>query len=165
MLDFSQKKEKTRRIIEKPGFYEMELKAEWAETSKKVPYINCIFTVRSDVNQEYQGMYVYDGIYKSSTTGDFNYDKIQALIETQVKPNYQFEDYDELIQHFNGLLLRAEVLIEEADDNVPNSKRKNVIKYCSYAKTNHPTKGSVSTPSRFDTQPTTTDVSDDEIPF
>ena len=166
MLNFREKKEQTRSIIEKPGFYEMELKAEWAETSNKVPYINCIFTVRDDVAQEFQGKYVYDGIYKNKNSDDYNYDKIQAIIETQPNPEYDFEDYDAVIQYFNGLLLKAEVIIKEADDKVPNSKRKNEIKYLSYAKSKYPKKLTVSAAApRFNENQVDVTDNPDELPF
>lgn len=166
MLNFSEKREQTYSIIEKPGFYEMELKAEWAQTNQKVDYINCIFTVRDDVNQEFQGKFVYDGIYKQKNSDEFNYNKIRAILETQENPKFDFEDYDELIQYLNGLLLKAEVVIEEADDKVPNSKRRNTIKYLSYGKSKFPKKLTVTATSRFEEKKDDVDVTfSDELPF
>jgi hypothetical protein len=166
MLSFKEKKDKSVGIIEKPGYYEMELTAEWAETNNKEPYINCIYTVRDDVNQEFQGKRVYDGIYKNKNTGEYNYNKIQSILETQENPQYDFEDYDAIIQHFNGLLLKAEVIIKEADERVPNSKRKNEIKYLSYGKSKFPKKLTVAPTSRFEEKENDVDVTDtDELPF
>ena len=166
MLNFKEKRDNTVGIIEKPGFYEMELTAEWAETNEKVPYINCIFTVRDDVNQEFQGKRVWDGIYKNKNTGEYNYNKIQAILETQENPKYDFEDYDAIIQHFNGLLLKAEVTIKEADERIPNSKRKNEIKYLCYGKSKFPKKLNVTATSRFEEKNNDVDVTDTEdLPF
>lgn len=140
MLDFSQDKRKEYPLV-KPGVYETELKLEWNKTSGGVPYINCIFFIREDVEQEHKGDRVFDGIYRSKTTGEYNYDKIKGIIETTVKKKYQFEDYDDLIQELNGTLLRVNIDIEKADESVAGSKDRNVVVYCSYQPTKFPTKG------------------------
>ena len=138
MLDFSQEKQELELIEE--GEYELELKMEWAKTQAGDPYINCLFRIREDVNQEYKGRTIYDGIYRTKKTGEFNYAKIKGIIDTQPNPTYQFEDYDEVILTLNNTLLRAKVTVEEADESRAGSKTKNVIEYLSYKPTKYPTK-------------------------
>ena len=169
MLDFSQTKKKVYPLV-KEGTYETELKLEWSKTGNGDPFINCIFFIRTDVNQEHQGERVFDGIYKNKATGEFNYNKIKGIIETTVKKRYQFEDYDELIQELSGTLLRINVEIEKADESVPGSKDRNIVSYCSYQPTRFPVKGA-SAPTVEEAKKqisenvqkeTSNDVSDDE---
>lgn len=168
MLDFSQEEKKEFQLIDE-GEYEFELKVEWAKTkSSNEPYINCILKIRDDVDQKFQGSLVFDGIYKSKKSGEFNPGKIKSIIEAMRNPVYKFEDYDELIQHLNGNFVRANVLIEEADETIPNSRTRNVIEYKSYKTTKYPNKG-VSAPTvesvKKETESRFEEESDDDIPF
>ena len=166
MLDFSKEETNVYELIEEDE-YEFELKTEWATTKAGDKYINCIFKIRDDVEQNYQNRLVFDGIYRLKSTGEFQYSKIKKLIECLPNPVYSFEDYDEVIQLLSGALIRAKVKIEYADEARPGSKDKNVIGYLSYLPTNHPTKKVVApTVESVKNQPQNTDVTDEEdIPF
>lgn len=120
-------------VLIEPGQYAVVLNAEWQKTKLGDPYINCIFKIRKDVEQDFGGRIVFDGIYKDKKTGGLREDKINGILSTVKNPRTDFEDYDDLIQYFNGLEMYVDIIIDKADPEVPNSKDKNVIKYLSYA--------------------------------
>lgn len=125
--------ENNEYVLIEPDQYAVTLSAEWQKTKAGEPYINCIFKIRKDVEQDFGGRIVFDGIYKDKKTGDLNINKINGILATVKNPKTDFEDYDELIQYFNGLNMYVEIEIDKADPEIPNSKDKNRIKYLSYA--------------------------------
>lgn len=145
-LHFTGEKENTEYQLITKGTYEVVLNCEWRKnTNNNEPYINCIFTIRTDITQDFGGRKVFDAIYKSKTTGEFLSSKINGLLSVIPNAQHDFEDYDELIQYLNGKTMRVEVEIQKADTvNYPNSKDKNVIKYLSY------TPSQVNNPAIFD---------------
>lgn len=139
MLHFSGEKEKTGVFeLITPDKYEVTLMAEWRETKvSKKRYINCAFLIRKDVEQDFQGRIVFDGIYESKKTGDLQASKINAILSAIPNARQDFETYDDLIQYINGKNMIVEIEIENAKDDNPDSKDKNVIKYLSYEPTQH----------------------------
>lgn len=136
MLHFENKIEDSRTTPITPGEYEVILNTEWKETKQtKQKYINCAFTIRKDVKQEFGGRMVFDGIYKSKQTGDFQQSKINGLLYAIPNPRLDFETYDELIQYLNDTPMIISVELEPADPNVEGSKDRNVVKYLSYKPT------------------------------
>lgn len=125
--------------IEK-GEYEVVLTAEWKDKADKSgKYINCAFRVRDDVEQKNQGRLIFDPIYESKNKkGVYQPAKIEGILDTVADANYQFKNYDEVIQYINGLAMRIEVQIEKADPDKENSKDRNIVKYLSYKPTLHP---------------------------
>ena len=115
-----------------PGRYDCTLVTEWRETRGGDAYINCAFRIDKDRNQKFGGRIVFDGIYKSKTTGDYQASKINALLATIPNPKTDFEDYDELLLYLNGIKVNVEIDIEPADPERPMSKDKNIITYLSY---------------------------------
>lgn len=115
-----------------PGRYDCTLITEWRETRGGDAYINCAFRIDKDRDQKFGGRIVFDGIYKSKTTGDYQASKINALLATIPNPKTDFEDYDELLLYLNGIKVNVEIDIEPADPERPMSKDKNIITYLSY---------------------------------
>jgi len=134
-----------------PGRYNCTLTTEWRETRGGDAYINCAFRIDRDGNQKYGGRIVFDGIYKSKTTGDYQASKINALLATIPKPKTDFEDYDELLLYLNGIKVNVEIDIEPADSERPMSKDKNIITYLSYRPVeNNNESSSIDIPSDMD---------------
>lgn len=151
--------ETTEYVLIEPGQYAVTLNAEWQKTKAGDPYINCIFKIRKDVEQDFGGRIVFDGIYKDKKTGVLKEDKINGILSTVEKPKTDFEDYDDLIQYFNGLNMYVDIAISPADPENPNSKEKNVIKYLSYAPYTEGTSAEANTN-------TTNEIEEnDELPF
>lgn len=115
-----------------PGRYDCTMTTEWRETRGGDMYINCAFRINKDSGQKFGGRIVFDGIYKSKTTGDYQASKINALLATIDNPKTDFEDYDELLLYLNGIQVNVEIDIEPADPERPMSKDKNIITYLSY---------------------------------
>lgn len=151
-LHFS--KEIGKRELIANGEYETAMTCEWDKTSSGDPYIKCVFEIRKDVQQDFGGRIVYDGIYKSKSTGDFNISKINGLLAAIKNSQQDFEDYDDLIQYLNGKCFIIEIETQLADPTYPNSKDKNVVKYLSYKETKALPQGV-----------TPLEVQTDELPF
>lgn len=115
-----------------PNTYEVVLNCEWKKTKSGDGYINCSFKIRKDVKQDFGGRIIFDGIYKTKKSGALQESKINAILSTVTDAKHDFEDYDELIQYMNDLEMQVDVDIEPADPSNPNSKERNIIKYCSY---------------------------------
>lgn len=140
MLHFDGTVENSYELIT-PNDYEVTLTAEWKETkSTKKHFINCAFTIRKDVEQDFQGRMVFDGIYESKKTGALQTSKINGILSAIPNAKQDFESYDELIQYISGRNMIVSIDIEDADPQNPDSKDRNVIKYLSYAPTKHKTK-------------------------
>lgn len=136
------------------GDYEVTLEAEWAKTkSTNEPYINCKFTIRKDVEQKFGGRMVFDGIYKSKTTGEYNASKINAILMAIPCAKMDFNDYDELIQYINGQNMIVSIETQEAQGDYP---ARSIVGYCSYRTTEHLPKTE---------KPTLTEVNDEDLPF
>ena len=147
------------------GEYEVVLTAEWKDKlDKSGKFINCAFRIREDVEQKHQGRLVFDGIYESKTNkGVYQPAKIEGILDTVADANYEFKNYDEVIQYINGLAMRVEVQIEPADPEKPNSKDRNIIKYLSYKPTLHPLAGGGENP--FKNIKNADEIDVDSLPF
>lgn len=122
-----------------PDDYETTISLEYKKTQAGDLFINCRFTIREDVDQDFQRRIIFDGIYKSKTTGEYSPSKINALLAAintnEDNPQWDFEDYDDLIQFLNGKNVKITVELQKADPNNPSSTDKNVVKYLSYRPT------------------------------
>lgn len=133
MLEFNAKApENVGYSLIEPGTYAVTLSAEWDKTKAGDEYIKLTFKIKKDVEQDFGGRIVFDGIYKDKETKVLKEDKINAILSTVKNPQTHFEDYDELIQYFNGLEMAVDIEIDKANPEDPNAKDKNRIKYCSY---------------------------------
>lgn len=136
------------------GDYEVTLEAEWAKTkSTSEPYINCKFTIRKDVDQKFGGRIIFDGIYKSKTTGEYNASKINGILMAIPCAKMDFNDYDELIQYINGQNMIISIKTQEAQGDYP---ARNIVEFCSYRTTENLPKTE---------KPTLTEVTDEDLPF
>lgn len=131
-LHFTGEVEQQEFQLIEPGAYAVEMTAEFKKTKSGDDFINCAFKILKEYDSTWGGRIVFDGIYKSLKTGAFNEAKINAILSTIENPKTDFEDYDELVQYFNGIKMEIDIDIEQADNNVPNSKDRNIIKYLSY---------------------------------
>lgn len=131
-LHFTGEVEQQEFQLIEPGTYAVEMNAEFKKTKGGDDFINCTFKILKEYDSTWGGRIVFDGIYKSLKTGAFNEAKINAILATIKNPKTDFEDYDELVQYFNGIRMEIDIDIEQADDNVPNSKERNIVKYLSY---------------------------------
>lgn len=131
-LHFTGEVEQQEFQLIEPGTYAVEMTAEFKKTKSGDDFINCAFKILKEYDSTWGGRIVFDGIYKSLKTGAFNEAKINAILSTIENPKTDFEDYDELVQYFNGIKMEIDIDIEQADNNVPNSKDRNIIKYLSY---------------------------------
>ena len=130
MLNFSGKVDSNFELVEK-GDYEVTLQCEYKKTaSGDNTYINCKFQIRSDVEQPFGGRFVFDAIYKARGTDDYNKTKINAILAAIPNAKLDLDDYDDLVQYFNGKNMIISVDIEPA--NQYHSSDKNVVKYLSY---------------------------------
>lgn len=132
MLHYDKVVEKTEYELVQPGEYEVTLNAEWKQTRVGDNYINCVFKIRKDVEQDFGGRIVFDGIYKNKNTGELQPSKINGILAAIPNAKQDFESYDELIQYINDQNMIVEINIQKADPSVVGSKDKNVIKYLSY---------------------------------
>ena len=96
---------------------------------------------------------VFDGIYKSKTTGEYNASKINAILMAIPCAKMDFNDYDELIQYINGQNMIISIETQEAQGDYP---AKSIVGYCSYRTTEHLPKTE---------KPTLTEVTDEDLPF
>lgn len=145
-LHFSGEKAQQQTTFEPitPGKYEVILNTEWRKARNGNMYINCMFKIRKGFGQDFENRVVFDGIYKSKTTGEFSEQKINAMLAAIPNAKRDFEDYDDLIQYLNDKPMIVEIDIELPDPEYPDSKERNIVTYLSYE------------PSKIDT------VSDDE---
>ena len=114
-LNFSGKVDSDYELIEK-GDYEVTLNCEYKKTNAGTLYINC--------------KYIFDAIYKTHGTDDFNKTKINAILAAIPNAKLDFADYDELVQYLNGQNMVISVDIEPANQYHQNDK--NIVKYLSY---------------------------------
>lgn len=161
-LHFEGKVEQAEFQLVDPGTYAVVMKAEFKKTKGGDDFINCSFQIMKEYNNTWGGRLVFDGIYKEANTGEFHRKKIDAILSTIKNPKTDFEDYDELVQYINGIEMLIDVDIQKADDNVPNSKDRNFVKYLSYK----PLEG-VEKVEQKEAQATTQQdvVNDDTLPF
>lgn len=131
-LHFTGEVEQAEFQLIEPGTYAVVMNAEFKKTKKGDDFINCSFKIMKEYDNTWGGRIVFDGIYKSAKTGAFNEAKINAILSTIPNAKKDFEDYDELVQYINGVQMAIDIDIEQADDNVPNSKDRNIVKYLSY---------------------------------
>lgn len=138
MLHFD-KSSNTKKEFElvKEGRYETILTAEWGKDFDGSTLINCIYKIRKDVEQEFQGRVVFDKI-KADKNGIYHTGRINAILAAIPDAQCDFETYDDLIQYFNDKLLNIEVTIIKANPDYPNSKDKNGIKYYTTTATQFP---------------------------
>ena len=101
-LNFSGKVDSDYELIEK-GDYEVTLNCEYKKTNAGTLYINCKFAIRKDVEQSFGGRYIFDAIYKTQGTDDFNKTKINAILAAIPNAKLDFADYDELVQYLTVL--------------------------------------------------------------
>lgn len=162
MLHFDKTIEKKELIT--PGRYEVTLNADWGKTLAGTNYINCVFKIRKDVSQDFGGRLVFDGIFKSKNTDDFQASKINAILAAIPNAVQDFESYDELIQYINDTNMIVDIGIQKADPMNPASKDRNIINYLSYAPTNV---GPVKAEVKEETVEglTRVDVPEDELAF
>ena len=128
-LNVSGKVDSDYELIEK-GDYEVTLNCEYKKTNAGTLYINCKFAIRKDVEQSFGGRYIFDAIYKTQGTDDFNKTKINAILAAIPNAKLDFADYDELVQYLNGQNMVISVDIEPANQYHQNDK--NIVKYLSY---------------------------------
>lgn len=128
-ISFTGKKEERPLIQE--GKYEVTLNSEWAKTTAGDDYIKLTYTIRSDVEQNEGGRVVYDGVYKSKTTGLFNDSKINAILAGIPSAKLDFENYDEVIQYLNNVNMIIEVVIDQPNAQNNLSKPRNAVKFWS----------------------------------
>lgn len=121
-----------------PNDYETIINLEYKKTQGGDLFINCKFAIRDDIDQDFQRRIVFDGIYKSKTTGEFSPQKINALLAAvnanEEHPQWDFEDYDDLIQFLNGKLVKITVELQKGD-STQGTNDKNTVKYLSYQPT------------------------------
>jgi len=124
-----------------PNDYETTINLEYKKTNAGELYINCKFAIRDDVEQDFQRRIVFDGIYKSKATGEFQANKINALLAAvnanEEHPRWDFDDYDDVIQFLNDKKVKVTVEMQKADLNNPSSSDRNTIKFLSYRPTEY----------------------------
>lgn len=160
-LNFSNKQ--TYDLI-KAGTYEVECSADFRQIeSSGRKYIACKFTIRKDVEQECAGRTITDKIWEDKVNpGTYDSRKLQKLLLVQgPEGKYNFEDYDELVQHLNGLLLRITIVEKDPDDY--NETAYNEVKFMSYAKSQALPKQIGGVKESANT--TAIDVLDSDLPF
>lgn len=157
-ISFTGKKEERPLIQE--GKYEVTLNSDWANTAAGDPYIKLTYKIRTDVTQDEGGRLIFDGIYKSKTTGQFNSSKINAILSAIPNAKLDFDSYDELIQYLNDVNMIVEIVTEKADASNALQKDRSVVKFWS----NEP---SAVGPTFFQKGPVedTTVTSTSELPF
>lgn len=144
----------------KNGEYEVVLKVEWEKTMNGDKYMKCVYTIREDVEQEYVGRLVFDGIY-CDEKGVYDERKINAILSTIENPKCDFEDYDEVVQYLNGKLLKIEIGAKTSGD-----KNKNVIKFWTAKPTNHPEyTHHIETVAGVINVSNQTEIEDEDLPF
>jgi hypothetical protein len=131
-LHFTGEVEQTEFQLIEPGTYAVVMNAEFKKTKGGDDFINCSFKIMKEFDNTWGGRIVFDGIYKSKTTGAFNEAKINAILSTIPNAKKDFEDYDELVQYINGIEMEIDIDIQDADASVPNSKDRNTVGYLSY---------------------------------
>lgn len=111
------------------GKYEVSIdKIEPKESSKGNKYLNVVFKIRNDVNQEFKNRKLFYRI--NSKEGDptgYDFNRLNKLIITQKNTaNYKkyFTDVDEVLQYLIGLHLI--VTVEIAFDDYSQKDRNNV---------------------------------------
>lgn len=129
MLHFDNVEKQTALIDE--GEYEVTLNAEWKERNGK-RFINCAFKIRKDVEQKFGNRIVFDAIYKSKTSDEYQPSKISGILDAIPAAKRDFETYDDLIQFINNQNMRVYIKIKPAEGEYPE---KNEIDYLSYKPT------------------------------
>lgn len=145
------------------GKYEVTLHAELTTTKDKTKeYINCRYTIRSDVEQESKNRVVIENIWRDKNRPDcFDLTKLQKILLVQGKEGrYTFSNDIELIQFINGLNMR--VTIEKKDIDQWHDKPYNAIKYLSYEPSL--AKPQEITPTAVETS-NVSSIDDDDLPF
>jgi hypothetical protein len=143
------------------GDYELSIEeAGMKKTKRDVEYIQVKFLVRGDVEQNQQGRFVFESIWKAKATGEWaDYNLKHMLVACNV-PQKEYEDYNELLLDLEGRNLRGHVYID-----VYNDKESNKIKY--YMETKFPTKSL--TPLTYSKDKNESEVNsetvDDGLPF
>lgn len=128
-LNFTGKVDSKFELVEN-GDYEVTLQCEYGKTNAGSQYINCKFKIRDDVEQSFGGRFVFDSIYKTQGTDDYNKTKINAILAAIPNAKLDFGDYDELVQYLNGQNMIISVAVEPANQYHQNDK--NIVKYLSY---------------------------------
>lgn len=163
-LHFDKQVEKNEFELIPNGEYEVTLNAEWKTTRNGDQFINCTFKIRKDVEQDFGGRLVFDGIYKTRANGEFQTSKINGILSAIPNARQDFESYDDLIQYINDQNMIIEIETQKADPTYAGSKDKNIVKYLSYKPSNV---GTQATPNA--TTETTTKVMQEEeatdLPF
>lgn len=131
-LHFDKTVEKKDFELIAAGEYEVTLSADWGKTKAGDPFINCTYTIRKDVQQDFGGRLIFDGIYKSKLTGEFQASKLNGILAAIPDSTQDFETYDDVIQYISGANMIVEVEVQKGD---PGYNDKNVIKYLSYKPT------------------------------
>lgn len=149
----------------KAGTYEVELEASFRQvesTGRK--YIACRFVIRKDLEQEFGGRSIIDKIWEDKVNpGTYDSRKLQKLLLVQgADGKYNFNDYEELVQHLNGFLLRITIVEKEPDDY--NENAYNEVKFMSYAKSQALPK-QIGGVNQENSNTTAIDVDDSDLPF
>lgn len=131
-LHFTGEVQETAFALIEPGYYAVTMSAEFKKTKGGSDFINCAFKIMKEYDNTWGGRIVFDGLYKSTQSGEFQRAKIDAILATIKNFKNDFEDYEELVQYINGTEMIVYIDIEKADENVPTSKDRNVIRYLSY---------------------------------
>ena len=111
------------------GKYEVVIKKVEKKTSKEknTKYLNVVFKIRSDVDQEFKNRELYYRITEKENDPCYDFNRVNKLIITQKNlPTYKkfFTDVDEVLQYLVGLHLV--ITVETSFDDYSNKDRNNV---------------------------------------
>lgn len=127
-LNFGEEFDKNEFDLIDDGKYEVVIdKVETKESAKGNKYLNVVFKIRGDVDQNFKNRKVFYRITAKEGDVCYDFNRINKIIITQKnRADYKkyFVDIDEVLQYLVGLHLI--ITIETAFDDYSNKDRNNV---------------------------------------
>lgn len=140
----------------KNGEYEVEIEsAEETEIpTTHTPKLKFVYTIRSDVEQGFQGRKIFEDWFKIKDTHDYNKKRLRQIIGAtkRAEPTQTFATLKEVLDFLVGKQVVVNVKNEDDSYNGITRTRLNVKFY----------KESLHKPQTLNTQ---VDLNDDELPF
>lgn len=140
----------------KDGEYEVEIEsAEETEIpTTHTPKLKFVYTIRSDVEQDFQGRKIFEDWFKMKDTHDYNKKRLRQIIwaTKRAEPTQTFATLKEVLDFLVGKQVVVNVKNEDDSYNGITRTRLNVKFY----------KESLHKPQTLNTQ---VDLNDDELPF
>ena len=149
------------------GTYEAVISAISEDaTQGGTKFINCVLTVRNDVEQKGKNALIFHRIWMAKATGKYNKSMLNTIGKyAQMDENKKYQSLEDVFEDLSGKPVRVTVKNEESEYNGNTYKNLNVKRwdYTKFPNVQHQFKKKEGSP--FETSQEAAVISEDDLPF